>query len=85
MQDSISHSLASAIFPSASYSLQSRFGGSDRQVRGRLLALVLAEGTVTGEEAAARVAEDPMRVKRILIDLVREGFVAESEGTYTRL
>ena len=68
---------------SASYSRQSRFEGSDRQIRGRLLALVLAEGAVTGEEAAARVAADPGRARRILDDLVREGFVAESEGTYT--
>ena len=68
---------------SASYSRQSRFEGSDRQIRGRLLALVLAEGAVTGEEAAARVAADPGRARKILDDLVREGFVAESEGTYT--
>lgn len=68
---------------SASYSRQSKFEDSDRQVRGRLLALVLNEGTVTGEEAAALVAEDPMRVKRILTDLVGEGFVAERDGIYT--
>jgi A/G-specific adenine glycosylase len=68
---------------SASYSRQSRFEGSDRQVRGRILALVLEEGTVTGEAAAARVAEDPGRVRRILGDLVREGFIAETGGTYT--
>ncbi|MDV2482816.1 A/G-specific adenine glycosylase [Methanoculleus sp. Wushi-C6] len=68
---------------SASYSRQSRFEGSDRQVRGRLLALVLEEGSVTEAEAAARTGEEPGRVRRILADLAREGFVAESEGTYT--
>jgi A/G-specific adenine glycosylase len=68
---------------SASYSRQSRFEGSDRQVRGRILALVLEDGTVTGEEVAARVGEEPGRVRRILIDLTREGFIAESGGTYT--
>nr|WP_301002633.1 A/G-specific adenine glycosylase [Methanoculleus sp.] len=68
---------------SASYSRQSRFEGSDRQVRGRILALVLEEGTVTEEEVAARVGEEPGRVRRILIDLTREGFIAESGGTYT--
>jgi A/G-specific adenine glycosylase len=68
---------------SASYSRQSRFEGSDRQVRGRLLALILAEGSVTETEAAARTGEEPERVRRILAGLAREGFVAESDGTYT--
>ncbi len=68
---------------SASYSRQSRFEGSDRQVRGRILALVLEEGTVTEEEMILRLCEEPGRVRRILADLAREGFVAESEGAYT--
>jgi len=37
----------------------------------------------SSRRAAARVAADPGRARRILDDLVREGFVAESEGTYT--
>ena len=68
---------------SASYARQSRFEGSDRQVRGKILALVLEEGTVTGEQVITRVCEDPGRVRRILGDLEKEGFIAESEGTYT--
>ena len=68
---------------SASYSRQSRFEGSDRQIRGRILALVLDEGTVTEKEVILRLCEEPGRVKRILGDLAREGFVAESEGAYT--
>ncbi|SCL76584.1 putative A/G-specific adenine glycosylase YfhQ [Methanoculleus chikugoensis] len=67
---------------SASYSRQSRFEGSDRQIRGQILALVLAEGTVTEKEVILRLCEEPGRVKRILGDLAREGFVAESGGTY---
>lgn len=68
---------------SASYSRQSRFEGSDRQIRGRILALVLEEGTVTEKEVILRLCEEPGRVKRILGDLAREGVVAESEGAYT--
>ena len=68
---------------SASYSRQRRFEGSDRQIRGRILALVLDEGTVTEKEMILRLCEEPGRVKRILGDLAREGFVAESEGAYT--
>ncbi|ABN57648.1 MULTISPECIES: HhH-GPD family protein [Methanoculleus] len=68
---------------SASYSRQSRFEGSDRQIRGRILALVLEEGTVTEKEVILRLCEEPGRVKKILGDLAREGFVAESKGAYT--
>lgn len=68
---------------SASYTRQSRFEGSDRQVRGRILALVLEEGRVTEEQVIFRVCEEPGRVRRILGDLAREGFVVENEGTYT--
>ena len=68
---------------SASYTRQSRFEGSDRQVRGRVLALVLEEGTVTEEQVVLRVCENPGRVRKILGDLEKEGFIAESDGTYT--
>lgn len=68
---------------SASYTKQSRFEGSDRQVRGKILALVLEEGAVTEDEVITQVAEDAERVRRILGDLEKEGFIAESEGTYS--
>lgn len=68
---------------SASYTKQSRFEGSDRQVRGKILALVLEEGAVTEDEVVTRVSEDAERVRRILGDLEKEGFIAESEGRYT--
>ena len=68
---------------SASYTRQSRFEGSDRQVRGKILALVLEEGAVTEKDVIPRLCEEPGRVRRILADLEREGFLAESNGTYT--
>jgi len=46
---------------SASYSWQSRFEGSDRQIRGRLLALVLAEGGGPGRCRPRPGEEDPRR------------------------
>lgn len=67
---------------SVSYARQSRFEGSDRQIRGKILTLVLEEGAVTEAEVVARISEDTGRVQRILGDLEREGFIAESEGTY---
>lgn len=68
---------------SASYTRQSRFEGSDRQIRGKVLALVLEEGAITGEEVAARIAGDAGRIERILGDLEREGFIAEEGGAYS--
>ena len=67
---------------SASYTRQSRFEGSDRQIRGKILALVLEEGSVTEEEVTARVSRDTVRVRRILEDRKGEGFTAEGGGTY---
>jgi len=68
---------------SASYTRQSRFEGSDRQIRGKVLALVLEEGVITGEEVAARIAGDAGRIERILGDLEKEGFIAEEGGAYS--
>lgn len=68
---------------STSYTRQSRFEGSDRQVRGRILALVLEVGTVTEDEVVARISEDTGRVRRLLGDLEKEGFITGCEGTYT--
>lgn len=65
---------------SASYSRQSRFEGSDRQVRGRLLALVLEEGAVTEGEAAARTGEDPGRVRRSSPTSPRRGSSPRATG-----
>jgi A/G-specific adenine glycosylase len=68
---------------STAYARQSRFEGSDRQIRGRILALVLREGTVTEEFLAEAICADAKRLKGILLDLEREGFIAEEQGTYS--
>ncbi|WP_420638325.1 A/G-specific adenine glycosylase [Candidatus Poriferisocius sp.] len=55
---------------------QSRFAGSDRQGRGRLVA-ALRMGPVAGAEVAAACGwpDDPTRAERILGELVAEGMV----------
>jgi A/G-specific adenine glycosylase len=65
---------------SASYSRQSPFEGSDRQVRGMVLRHLLAEGEVREEDLIGLVPVEPGRLERILGDLEREGFLERSGG-----
>jgi A/G-specific adenine glycosylase len=68
---------------SAGYRKQSRFQGSDRQVRGKILRL-LVDGNVLSEKALAESVDAPEeKVRRNLLDLYREGFLRESEEGYT--
>jgi A/G-specific adenine glycosylase len=67
----------------AGYRKQSPFDGSDRQVRGRILRL-LVNGNVLSEDALTRSVEAPEeRIRKNLADLYREGFLRESEEGYT--
>ncbi len=65
---------------SAHYRRQPRFEGSDRQVRGRVLKLLLAERTAAPPVLAARLGLPAERLARILSELEKEGFVRVSGG-----
>jgi A/G-specific adenine glycosylase len=68
---------------SAGYRKQSPFGGSDRQVRGRILRL-LVNGNALSEDALTRSVDAPEeRIRKNVADLYREGFLRESEEGYT--
>jgi A/G-specific adenine glycosylase len=65
------------------YRKQSRFQGSDRQVRGKILRL-LVDGNALSEAAVAESVGAPEeKVRKNLLDLYREGFLRESEEGYT--
>ncbi|HEY5668194.1 MAG TPA: hypothetical protein VIR03_03445 [Candidatus Saccharimonadales bacterium] len=66
---------------SISYTKQSRFEGSRRQIRGMVLKL-LAGGPHTLEQLTQVVADD--RMASVLADLVAEGFVCQA-GSYYQL
>jgi len=68
---------------SAHYTKQGAFHGSDRQVRGALLKLLVAEGPSSGSNAADKLGFDPERVARILNNLEREAFVTEHDGVFS--
>jgi A/G-specific adenine glycosylase len=65
---------------------QSRFDGSDRQGRGRLIAALRAGGIPAGSVAAASGwPDDPERVARVVSGLVDEGLVVADRSGALRL
>ena len=62
---------------SSLYVKQPPFEGSDRQLRGRILELLLEGPALTERDMVGRVSEDAVRVSRIVADLIREGFIAQ--------
>jgi A/G-specific adenine glycosylase len=68
---------------SAHHTRQSKFEGSDRQIRGKILKLLLREPLSRQEEIFQALQEDPLRVERILESLEKEGFIARKGTKYT--
>jgi hypothetical protein len=65
---------------SASYARQSPFEGSDRQVRGAILRLLLGNGEIAEAGLTDLVAVGPERLERILWGLERDGFIGRAVG-----
>ena len=66
---------------SAHYARQAPFEGSTRQVRGLILKLLVSCGPLSETELIERLDRDPSRVRSILLELEREGFVRSGTGT----
>jgi len=60
---------------SRGYARQSPFAGSDRQLRGAILRVLVGKAPQTGSGIERAVEGDRERVLRLLADLEREGFV----------
>lgn len=60
---------------SAHYTRQSPFVGSDRQVRGLILKILLEHPSLTLAELAERVGQKRARTRAILGQLMEEGFL----------
>ncbi len=67
---------------SAHYKKQSPFEGSDRQVRGTILRILLREPWLGKEEIAGRTGFPVQRVEKILPQLEKEGFVSVRDDRY---
>lgn len=60
---------------SAYYKKQSKFHGSDRQVRGKLVALLVKKKSLTARAVARHLNEPGERIEKIFAQLEKEGFV----------
>lgn len=60
---------------SAHYTKQSKFEGSNRQVRGQILKAILKEPNLTESELVKKLGVDKAKVKQNLIQLKKEGFL----------
>lgn len=63
---------------SAHYARQSRFEGSRRQMRGKVLKLLAAGSSFDEREIADEISDK--RVHEVIDDLVREGFLQRRRG-----
>jgi A/G-specific adenine glycosylase len=67
---------------SAHYQKQSPLRGSDREIRGAVLGLLVAEDRLSVEELCRILGADRVRADRIMRRLAEEGLVKEAEGLY---
>ncbi len=67
---------------SAHYTRQSPFENSNRQVRGRILKLLVAEAPLTALQIVKKVAMEAERVKDNLVQLEKEGFIRKKGRSF---
>jgi A/G-specific adenine glycosylase len=67
---------------SAHHARQSAFAGSDRQIRGQLIKLLLDQ-KLSLEELEQSLDKDPVRIKRSLQALIQEGLIKKSDSLFT--
>ncbi|MHB8881111.1 MAG: HhH-GPD family protein [Thermodesulfovibrionales bacterium] len=65
---------------SAHYQRQSPFKGSDRQIRGLILRLILKKGGLTRQGLLKQLGPDVHRTQTILRQLLAEGFLMQKAG-----
>ncbi len=65
------------------YSKQTRFEGSDRQIRGKILQLLLDSGTLELGYIAAKLGESTERIERIVLSLCSDNLVLNKKNTLT--
>lgn len=68
---------------SAHHTLQSKFEGSDRQIRGRILKILINEKKLQKDKIAEEIGRNSKRVYKQLTKLVTEGFIIVHNGDYT--
>jgi A/G-specific adenine glycosylase len=67
---------------SVHYSKQSPFEGSDREIRGIIIRMLLVEPGMSEKQLLAIRIEDPVRIKKILAALISEGFIVIQKNRF---
>lgn len=67
---------------SAHYTRQKPFEGSDRKIRGAILKTLIGKSSMTEKNIIADIGAEKNRVRKILSDLVKEGFVIKTGKAY---
>lgn len=65
------------------YQRQSKFIGSDRQIRGAIIRLLVAGDRYTAKQVYQRLQYEPSRILQQLDNLCQEGLVVGSRGKYS--
>jgi A/G-specific adenine glycosylase len=65
---------------SSHYAKQSRFEGSDRQIRGMILQALLDHKTITNDQLFSLIDRDQQRTQKILNDLMNENLVKKKNN-----
>jgi A/G-specific adenine glycosylase len=68
---------------STQYTRQSRFKGSKREVRGRVLRVLLDTPGLREHELVKKAGKDSSLVDEVITELVREGFIIKKKGGYS--
>ena len=70
---------------SAHYKKQSPFEGSDRQLRGQILKALVSSPPLSARQLARKLAADIRKVRTLLIQLEKEGFITKDGSAYALL
>ncbi|MDO8842576.1 A/G-specific adenine glycosylase [Methanocalculus sp.] len=65
------------------YTRQAPFAGSDREIRGKILRLLIERTKMERRSLIRSLDTDEVRVEKVLQDLWKEGFVQEDAGLYS--
>ncbi|MDR4505123.1 MAG: A/G-specific adenine glycosylase [Candidatus Scalindua sp.] len=68
---------------SAHYNKQPPFEGSNRQIRGMILRLLIQESAVSEHEIVQKINKDEGKTGNILVQLVNEGFIKKGGGKFS--
>ena len=59
------------------YTKQSKFEGSDRELRGEILKLLLKKSSIDKKEIVSETKENPERIEKVLKTLIKDKFIKQ--------